>query len=163
MIQKDKEGYKDPGHSLKKFDTFRKEIEQKRLRTKDCNEIQVKVYGSMLDYLQGNHRQPTEVEQFILSVIKIMLEEGWAITENDFYIMMESIDIDEQVNGESRGLLKILRNSLGIKKDEYKDWLRSKGATISTRKQNVVEAISPKVTDWVTPKMPSFSIQTIKV
>jgi len=49
----------------------------------------------MLDYLQGNHRQPTEVEQFILSVIKIMLEEGWAITENDFYIMMESIDIDE--------------------------------------------------------------------
>ena len=95
MIQKDKEGYKDPGHSLEKFDKFKRHVEKTRLKTQETNERQVGVYDSMLLHLQNQHQQPSDVEQFILNVTRVMLEEGWAITETDFYIIMDSIDFEE--------------------------------------------------------------------
>jgi hypothetical protein len=48
----------------------------------------------MLEYLKNQHKEPTEVETFLLSLIKVLLEEGWAITKEEFYIIMQAIDFD---------------------------------------------------------------------
>lgn len=76
-----------------------------------------------------------------------MLEEGWAITRNDFYIIMESIDIDLQINGQVKGLIKILRKSLQIKKEEYITWLKERGAVFppARRSLTATEAASPRL------------------
>ena len=103
----------------------------------------------MLEYLKNQHSQPSDIEQFVLHVIRVMLEEGWAITVTDFYILMEAIDIDLQVRGKIKGLIKILRNSLGIDEEAYFRWLKDRGAVFPVVKKPMMELLAPKIGSFI--------------
>ena len=43
----------------------------------------------MLEFLKNRDKKPTEQEKLFLQVIKSILEEGWAIAEKEFYLVLE--------------------------------------------------------------------------
>jgi hypothetical protein len=56
---------------------------------------QIKIYEKMLKHLKKTEKQPSELELDLLYVVRSLLEEGWNMSKEEFYTIMESININE--------------------------------------------------------------------
>ena len=126
----DREHYKDKDHSLQKFAKMKRFVERKRVGRRRKNEKQIGVYEDMLEHLRDKEKQPGELELDFLYVIRSLLNEGWILGKEEFFTIMETIDINSQTTHQVRHLIKILRKSLNIKEKEYRKWLVDHGAVL---------------------------------
>ena len=70
-----------------------------------------------------------------MAIVKDLIEEGWTIDAEVFYLIMSSIEIQAQTREPFRGLVNCLREQIGVDEEEYYQWTLAQGAVYPTQRR----------------------------
>ena len=130
MIGEDKSSFTTHGHSLDKFASFKRRIQSDKKLILQENKEQEQLYEEMLDHLKEQNKQPSEDEELYLNIVKDLLEEGVPITEQEFYLILESFDLHSITGSPLEKLVNVVREWLCIQNLEWYKWLKDQGVIL---------------------------------
>ena len=114
LISKNNEKYRDPAHSIKMFDSYKRKIELNRLKRMDINKEQAKLYSELLNIIKEQDKKPTELQLNLLIILKVLIEGGWVIGEREFKIITEGLCNEEGLTPEILPMIKLIQKKLHI-------------------------------------------------
>jgi hypothetical protein len=114
LISKDTEKYRDPAHSIKMFDHYKRKIEVNRLKRLDINKEQAKLYSELLNVIKDQAKEPTELQLNLLVILKVLIEGGWVIGKREFNIIVDGLSNEDGLSPEIKPMIKRMQKRLNL-------------------------------------------------
>jgi len=110
LIFSDQEKYRDPIHSLNKFEEYKRIVEVDRKSRMEKNKSQAVIYTDMLTHLKKRKDTPKGAEIKLLELTKGMLEGGWVLDNELLDQIQDNISEDERL--QIQELVSIIKSYL---------------------------------------------------
>ena len=81
-------------------------------------------------------------EDMLLNIVKVLLDEGWAIHEQEFFILLDAIEFEPNFPTDS-GLVQILKDALKVNEPVYEEYLKSRGILSHSGIMNIASLTLP--------------------
>mmetsp|Transcript_21852 Transcript_21852/g.39838 ORF Transcript_21852/g.39838 Transcript_21852/m.39838 type:complete len:413 (-) Transcript_21852:1363-2601(-) len=113
IVHMNSQAYKDSLHTLSLFNDIRRVLERERVDRRDKAVEQMKGYLRMCEFFRFVGRKPYQKELRLLEAVKLRLEEGLAISAEDFDEILNFVDCHESDEAYTETLHEFRKN-LGI-------------------------------------------------